>query len=104
MNDVAAGTNEQQRPGSRGWPGVTAVVLAGVLQLVVGYFTLAAIGLISVPLWAILLLTAAWLAGVVAVVRLARSRSAWSLLVPAANGLFLWALVTAGDLWLDWIA
>ncbi|MGH3440474.1 MAG: hypothetical protein ACRDUY_00185 [Nitriliruptorales bacterium] len=74
------------------------------LQLVVGYFTVAAIGLISVPPWGIVLLAAAWLVGGVALVRLARSRPAWTLLVPAANGLFLWAVVTAGDIRLGWTA
>lgn len=105
MSDAVSGTQE----GSDGESSshvlrVVAVTVAAVLQLVVGYFTVAAIGLISVPVWAIVLLAAAWLVAAAVLVRAARRRPLATPLVPVVNGLLLWAVVTAGDIWLGWTA
>jgi hypothetical protein len=75
-----------------------------VLQLVVGYFTLTAIGLISVDLWAMVVLIGAWVVAVVLLIRLARRAPLVALLVPAGNALVLWGLVAAGGAWLGWTA
>jgi hypothetical protein len=86
--------------------GVAAVALlvAGALQLVVGYFTVAAIGLIAVPMWAIVILAGLWLAAAVLVVVTARRRPLLAPLAPVANGLLLWGSVAVGEGWLGWMA
>lgn len=85
-------------------PVTAATVVAGAGQLVVGYFTLAAIGLIAVPVWGIVLLAGAWLAASAALVYLARRRPLVTLVVPVANALVLWGVVAAGGAWFGWSA
>jgi hypothetical protein len=85
-------------------PQTAATVAAGAGQLVVGYFTLAAIGLVAVPVWAIALLAGVWLAASSALVHLARRRPMLTLVVPAANAVALWAIVAAGGAWFGWSA
>lgn len=105
MSDVVSGTPEDANgtPGGRVLPTV-ALIVAAALQLVVGLYTTAAIGLISVPMWAIVLLAGAWLVAVLVLVRMARHRPVATPLVPVANALLLLAVATAGDVWLGWIA
>ncbi len=79
-----------------------AWVVAGTLQVVVGYFTVAAIGLISVPPWAIVGLVGLWLAAGAYLVSTARRHPLAAPLVPIANALLLWGAVAAGENWLDW--
>jgi hypothetical protein len=85
-------------------PDTVATVIGGVGQLVVGYFTLAAIGLIGMPVWGIVLLAGAWLAASAALVFLARRRPLLTLAVPVANAVMLWGVVAAGGAWLGWSA
>lgn len=85
-------------------PDTVATVIGGAGQLVVGYFTLAAIGLIGVPVWGIVLLVGGWLAASAALVYLARRRPLLTTMVPVANALVLWAVVAAGGAWLGWSA
>lgn len=85
-------------------PATAATIAAGAGQLLVGYFTLAAIGLIGVPLWGIILLASAWLAATAILVRLAQRRPLLTLVVPAANALVLWGFVAAGGAWFGWSA
>jgi hypothetical protein len=99
MGDATAGRREK---GNRRMVAVAAWVLAGALQAVVGFFTITAIGLISLPLWAIAVLAGLWLAGVVVLVLTARRRPLAAPLVPVANGLLLWAVVAAGEAYLGW--
>ena len=85
-------------------PDTVATVVAGAGQLVVGYFTLAAIGLIAVPLWGIVALAGSWLVGSAALMYLARRRPVLAIAVPVANALVLWGLVAAGGAWMGWSA
>lgn len=85
-------------------PATAAAIAAGAGQLVVGYFTLAAIGLVAVPVWGIALLAGAWLAAGATLVYLARRHPLLTLAVPAANALVLWAVVAAGGAWFGWSA
>jgi hypothetical protein len=79
-------------------------VVAGIAQLAVGFFTFSAIGLISVPVWAIVLLAALWLAGAVVLVRNGRHAPLVAVAVPVVNALLLWGIVAAGGAWLGWNA
>lgn len=79
------------------------VMLAGALQLVVGFFTITAIGLVGVPLWAAAGLAVLWIAAALLLVRLRRKPLA-VLLVPVVNALLLWATISAGEAWLGWTA
>ena len=83
---------------------LAAIVLAVVGQLVVGFYTLTAIGLIGMPVWAAIVLVLAWAAGVLAVAVLARRRPLLTPLVPIAGVLVLWGLVAAGGALLGWSA
>lgn len=85
-------------------PATAATVAAGAGQLVVGYFTLAAIGLIGVPVWGIVFLASAWLAAGASLVALARRRPLLTLVVPTANAAVLWGVAAAGGAWLGWSA
>ncbi len=97
-------TNHTASSSPASLPATAAVVAAGAGQLVAGYFTLAAIGLVAVPVWGIVLLAGAWLAASVALVYLARRRPLLTLVVPAANVLVLWGVVAAGGAWFGWSA
>ena len=78
------------------------LVVAVALQLATGLFSLAA-GLVA-PAWAVLLLWAAWTGLLCVLVRLWRRHAVLALLVPPASlGLFLAAL-SAGEVWLGWVA
>ena len=78
------------------------LVVAVLLHLGVGVLYLAA-GLVA-PLWAVLLLWAAWLVLAYLLVRLWARRAPLALLVPlAAVGLIL-GIVTAGEQLLGWTA
>ncbi len=81
---------------------IVVIVLAVLLQLVVGFFTLAT-GLLA-PLWAIVVFGLVWLGAVFVLVRLARRRPQLSPLVPLGNALLLWAGLAAGDVLLGWTA
>jgi hypothetical protein len=89
--------------GPSGWV-IAAIAVGAILQLVVAFFTNAAIGLISVPVWAIVLLVGAWVAATVLLVRTVRRVPLVALVIPAANAAFLWAVVAAGGAWLGWTA
>jgi hypothetical protein len=88
--------------GRRGW--LLAAAAGGLLQLVVGFYTATAIGLISVPLWAAVVLLGAWAAAAVTFVALVRRAPVQALLLPLINGLLLWGLVAAGGAWWGWTA
>ncbi|MFA9429492.1 hypothetical protein [Egicoccus sp. AB-alg2] len=81
---------------------IVALVVAALLQLVVGFFTWSS-GLVA-PLWAIALLGLLWVAAVVVLVRLARRRPLATPAVPVVNGLLWWGLLTAGERLLGWTA
>ncbi len=97
-NDIAS-----TRPGAS-LPAKAATVAAGAGQLVVGFFTMTAIGLIAMPVLVIVLLAGVWLAASAALVYLARHRPLLTLVVPAANALVLWGVVAAGGAWFGWSA
>lgn len=105
MNEMSASASRAR--GGRGRARVLdvgAVIVAAGLQLLVGWFTITAVGLIGVPLWAVVALGLAWVAAAGLLWLLARSRPLAAPLVPLANGLVLWASVTAGERWLGWLA
>lgn len=79
-----------------------AVLVASLLQLVVGFFTLSS-GLVA-PLWAVVLLGVLWVAGVVALVRVARRRPLVTPAVPVVNGAVWWLVLTLGERLLGWTA
>jgi hypothetical protein len=85
-------------------PGWIAIVLAVAGQVVVGFFTVTAIGLIGMPVWAALLLTVVWAAGVFTITRLAWRRPLLAPVVPILGALVLWGVVAAGGAWLGWTA
>jgi hypothetical protein len=89
--------------GRSGWV-IAATAVGVILQLIVGFFTNAAVGLISVPVWAIVLLVVAWVAATVLLVRTVRRLPLVALVIPAANAALLWAVVAAGGAWLGWTA
>lgn len=103
MNNVNAGTQGAGTDGAvglgRALP-VIAIVLAGALQLLVGWFTLAT-GLVA-PLWAIIVFGLLWVAGGVVLFNAARRKPVAAPLVPVVNGLLLWAGLAAGGAWLGW--
>lgn len=99
MNDAASG---EGAIGGRGALPLVAVGVAGILQFVVGFFTVTAIGLVGVPIWAIAVLVVAWALSALVIVRTARRSPLLALLAPIANGVLLWALVGAGQAWWGW--
>jgi hypothetical protein len=100
----ARGSGLGRRDGVRRVLDLLAVGLAAALQLVVGFFTVTAIGLIGLPLWAAFGLAGVWMVAAVLLVRTARRAALAAPLVPVVNSLVLWAVVTAGDVWLGWTA
>ena len=78
------------------------LVLAILLHLGIGVFYAAA-GLVA-PLWAVLLLWAAWLVLLVVLVRLWKRRPPLALLVPAAAVGLIFGVVSAGGQVLGWTA
>lgn len=102
MNSHAVG--DQRNIGGRHRLWVLPAVAGGVLQLTVGFYTIAAIGLVSVPVWAIIVLAGVWLAAAVLFVRTVRHAPFMAALVPVANGLLLWGAIAAGGAWLGWTA
>jgi len=86
----------------RPWARRLVLVVALALHLAVGTLYLAA-GLVA-PVWAVMLLWAAWIGLLWVLVRLRRQHALLTLVVPpAALGLFLAAL-SAGEAWLGWVA
>ena len=99
-------TSRTRPSGSVGLGGASVrrvvLVVAIALQLVTGVFYVAA-GLVA-PAWAVLLLWAAWTGLLWVLVRLWRRHAVLALLVPPASlGLFFAAL-SAGEVWLGWVA
>ena len=76
--------------------------MGGLAHLTVGFFTMSAIGLVSVPLWAGIVLVSAWLAAAAAFVLMVRRNPVMALLAPVANGLVLWGAIAAGEAWFGW--
>lgn len=87
-------------PGGRVLPVVT-VALAVIAQLIVLVPFTVASGLVA-PLWAIVLLYLVWAGAAFLLVRVARRRPLMAPLVPAANALVLWAVISIGQAWLGW--
>lgn len=81
---------------------VVAAVVGGAAQLTVGFFTMTAIGLVSVPLWAAAALVGAWLAAAAVLVATIRRTPVLAVLPPVVNGLVLWGAIAAGEAWLGW--
>ncbi|MFA9445912.1 hypothetical protein [Egicoccus sp. AB-alg6-2] len=81
---------------------IAAIVVAAILQLGVGFFTLSS-GLVA-PLWAVLVLGVVWIAAVVILVRLARTRPLLTPLVPLANAAVWLGVLTFGEAVLGWTA
>lgn len=102
MNSHAVG--DQRNIGGRDRLWILAAVVGGALQLTVGFYTMTAIGLVSVPVWAIIVLAGVWLAAAVLFVRTVRHAPLVAALVPVVNGLLLWGAIAAGGAWLGWTA
>ena len=100
MNSEAIHTDGPLGGRKRIW--ILAAVIGGLAQVTVGFFTMTAIGLVSVPLWAGVVLVSAWLAAAAVFVVMIRRKPVLALLAPAANGLVLWAVIAAGEAWLGW--
>jgi hypothetical protein len=81
------------------WPAVAAVL--AFLALVPVAFFYAASGLLVPGPWLFLMWLLLLVLLVVAVL-LARRRSYWVLAVPVVGGAAWWAIVSAGERWLDW--
>jgi hypothetical protein len=77
------------------------LVLAVALHLATGFLYLAA-GLVA-PLWAVLLLWAAWLGLLWVLVRLWRQHAVLALLVPPASLGLLFGVISAGEAVLGWV-
>ena len=86
------------------WTWRLLAAVGGVIHVTVGFFTVTAIGLISVPLVASIVLVSAWLAAAGVFVLTVRRSPALALLIPVVNGLLLWGVVAAGDIWFGWTA
>ena len=78
------------------------LVLAVLLHLGVGVFYAAA-GLVA-PMWAVLILWAAWVVLLVVLLRIWSRRPPLALVVPLGATVLLVAVVTAGDQLLGWTA
>lgn len=102
MNSQAVGGRRNMGGRQKLW--VLAAVVGGVIQATVGFFTMTAIGLVSVPLWAAVALVGVWLAATALMVRTVRQAPLVAALIPVANGLLLWGMVAAGGAWLGWTA
>ncbi len=89
-------------PGRGTW--VIAAVLVAIMHLTVGFFTVGAIGLVSVPAWGIVVLVGTWAAAAALLVRTVRRTPLIAMLVPVANALVLWGVVMVGEAWLGWTA
>lgn len=90
--------------GRKGSTWIVAAVVGAVLQLIVGFFTVTAIGLIALPVWASVVLVGGWLAAAALLVRTVRHSPLIAIVVPVANGLALWGLIAVGGAWLGWTA
>jgi hypothetical protein len=100
MTTPAAADRTSPPPQERGrWPAVAAVV--AFVALVPVAFFYAASGLLVPGPWLYLMWLLLLVLLVVAVL-LARRRSYWVLAVPVVGGLAWWAIVSAGEKWLDW--
>ena len=88
--------------GGRKRTSILAAVVGGLAQVTVGFFTITAIGLLSVPLWAAVVLGTAWLVAAAVFVLAIRPNPVLAVLAPVVNGLVLWGVVAAGEAWLGW--
>lgn len=88
--------------GHQGSTWLVSAVVGGILQLTVGFFTITAIGLIGVPLWAAIVLVGAWIVAAGLFVRSVRSSPLMAIAAPVGNGVLLWALTAAGQAWWGW--
>lgn len=102
MGDAAVGKRGgwAEGPGGRVLP-VVVVAVAAIAQLVVLVPFTVASGLVA-PLWAIVALYLLWAGAAYLFVRLARRRPLATPVVPAANALLLWAVITLGQQLLGW--
>ena len=78
------------------------LALAVLLHVGVGVLYVAA-GLVA-PLWAVVLLQAAWLVLLVVLVRVGLRRPPYALLVPVGGGVLILSALTAGERLLGWTA
>ncbi len=81
---------------------VVAVVIAGVAQLVAGFFYL--VSGLAAPLWAILLLDVWWMVLTMIGMRLVERRSYLVLLIPVVAASTWFVLMTFGESVLGWTA
>ena len=104
MNEMASDRGWHGTGGSgRRWGAIGTVAVAAALQLVVLVPFTVASGLVA-PLWAVLLLYAAWIVGALVLLRLAQRRPFATPVVPVANAGVLWLVITLGEQWLGWTA
>lgn len=82
--------------------GLSALAVGIVLQLGVGFFTVAAIGLNGIAWGGAAILAGVWLASAGLLLRTARTSPVLGLAIPVANGLVLWAFAAAGSAWWGW--
>ena len=81
---------------------ILAAAVGGLTQVGVGFFTVTAMGLVGVPVWAGVVLVGSWLAAAAIFARTVRHAPLPALLVPVANGVVLWGMIAAGETWLGW--
>jgi hypothetical protein len=98
--DSPATSRGTTRHRSGGVAATVAAVVAWLAMVPVGFFY-AASGLV-VPGPYLFLMWAAYVVLLVAGVVLTRWRSYWVLAVPVVGGVLWWAVVSAGERWLDW--
>lgn len=82
--------------------GLAALAVGIVLQLGVGFFTVAAVGLNGIAWWGAAILAGVWLAAAGLLLRTARTSPVMGVAIPVANGLVLWAVAAAGSAWWGW--
>jgi hypothetical protein len=87
----------------REWRGrdVAVVLVAVVMQIVVAVPFTVALGLLA-PAWGIAVAWSLWLAGVAALITIARRRPLLAPVVPVVNAGLLFVLVTVGESLLGW--
>jgi len=88
-----------QRGGERGAAGWVALAL----MVVIGFFPYGASGLVA-PLYGLVLLFVVWAALLVAVLRWKPEPRWWLLGIPVVAVAIWFAIITAGEVWLDWTA
>ncbi len=76
--------------------------LAAGVHLAIGVFPLSASGLLAPP-WALATLAAAWIVGLLAILRVKRAHPAMAVLIPLSMLAFWFALLTFGERALGWV-